>query len=190
MKRSWLMLFAFVLALGSGTAAAQIPPPVNIPITNRLQETPVWCWAAVVQQLVQQKTGALLPQCAIVAVGNGHPPGACCAFPHPSCVVTGSFNQIQQLIGYYGGSYSVMTPPANAMTLYNTLASGRPVVFEIGAGPGITHVVVVRGMRFVPMGGGNVFPILLVNDPMSHFPSEVPFDAIAPHWIKAMVVLS
>ena len=50
MRKVWLI---FIFLVISGNAIAQrLPPPVDIPIQNIHQETPVWCWAAVAQQII------------------------------------------------------------------------------------------------------------------------------------------
>ncbi len=58
-----------------------IPAPVDIPIQNLTQETEVWCWAAVAQQIILASQGpqATPPQCALVAMANGAAPEACCS---------------------------------------------------------------------------------------------------------------
>jgi hypothetical protein len=190
-------LFAAVITFWGiswgGLAGAQyLPPPVNIPIMNLPQETEVWCWAAVAQQLVLRKVGpgATPPQCGLVAIANGAHPAYCCSGYNPACVKTGSFPQIQALIAHFGGSFAAIVPPASPSALYNTLAAGQPVLFQIKTGPASSHVIVVRGMRFDQAADGTVIPILLVNDPMSKIPTEVPFHYLAPKWMSAMVVLS
>jgi hypothetical protein len=193
MRKLFAGMIAFCGISWGGLAGAQgLPPPVGISIMNIPQETEVWCWAAVAQQLVLKKAGpaSTPPQCALVALGYGVHPNYCCAGPNPDCLRTGSFPQIQALIAHFGGSYSAIVPPATPMELYHTLAAGSPVLFQIKTGDKSSHVVVVRGMRFDSMPNGAIVPILLVNDPMSHFATEVPFHQIAPLWMSALVVLS
>src|SRR4051794_12834935 len=122
-------------------------PPVDIPIQNILQETPAWCWAAVAQQIILAAAGPQQTpqQCALVAIANNADPGVCCS-GNPACVRTGSLEQIQFLIGRFGRHASMIAPPTDPMTLYNTLASHRPIILHIVSGPGTSHVVVLRGM--------------------------------------------
>lgn len=179
-----------VLLLGARSVAAQpLPPPVDIPIQNIPQQTPVWCWAAVAQQIIAAVQGPLQTpaQCALVAMANGAPPGACCSYPNPACVITGSIPQIQGLIAQFGGHYSSYAPPTDPMTLYNTLAAGHPVILQIQSGPHSAHVIVVRGMSFVPTPYGTE-AVLHVNDPMAIYTQPVPFSQIAPIWMSAIVV--
>lgn len=182
-------LIVVVLLTATSALSQPLPPPVDIPIQNVQQETPVWCWAAVAQQIIAAAQGAPAtpPQCALVATAYGAPSGACCDFPNPACVRTGSIPQIQGLIAQFGGHYSNYAPPANPMLLYNTLASGHPVILQLQTGPGSAHVVVVRGMSFMqtPMG---VQPVLHINDPMAIFTQPVPFAQIVPRWVSAIVV--
>ncbi|UDF37606.1 UNVERIFIED_ORG: hypothetical protein LHJ69_11245 [Shinella sp. XGS7] len=189
MKRA-LLAIGFAIQFFFVSALAQpVPPPVDIPIQNIPQETPVWCWVAVAQQIVLATRGPqnTPPQCALVAMANNAHPSVCCNGPNPACVTTGSIPQIQGLIAYFGGRYSTYAPPANPMALYSTLASGRAIILQLRTGQTSAHVVVVRGMSFIstPMG---VQPVLHINDPMAMFTQPVPFAQIAPIWMSAIVV--
>lgn len=184
-----LVLIACVHLIPVLASAQPLPPPVDLAIQNIRQKTPVWCWAAVAQQIVlatrgPQKTPS---QCALVAMANGVPPGECCSRYNPACVRTGSIPQIQWLIAQFGGRYSSYAPPTNPMTLYRTLSSGRAIILQLRTGQQSAHVVVVRGMSFLPTPNG-VQPFLHVNDPMAIFTQPVPFAQIAPIWISAIVV--
>ncbi|MEN8390706.1 papain-like cysteine protease family protein [Acinetobacter indicus] len=165
------------------------PPPVDIPIQNIPQETDVWCWAAVAQQIIAAKKGIHITpnQCSLVAISNGAPPAHCC-MNYELCKVPGSITQIQNLLLYFGGSFSGLAPPADPMTLYHTLAMGKPVIMSIKSHYStIGHVIVIRGMGFVqtPMG---IVPMLHVNDPMNRFTQAIPFNQLAPMWQAAIVV--
>jgi len=170
-------------------ARAQLPPPVDIPIANLQQETPVWCWAAVAQQIIFASRGqAGTPaQCALVAMANGAPPQACCGGYNPNCVRVGSLPQIQFLIAQFGGRYSQIAPPADPMALYNTLAGGHPIILHVASGMGASHVVVLRGMWFQQTQFG-VEPMLAINDPLSYFTQPVPFSRLMQIWISAIVI--
>lgn len=189
MKR--LLLAAALFFRLSLSDAQGLPPPVDLPIANIPQETEVWCWAAVAQQIVAASNGpaGTPPQCALVETAYGVAPGTCCGGFNPACVQPGTFEQIQGLIRHFGGRLSHYSPPASPMALYQTLASGRAVILQLrmSGGPGVSHVVVVRGMSWVPTPyGPRAF--LHVNDPMSIYTMPVPFDAIAPMWSAAIVV--
>lgn len=165
------------------------PPPIDLPIQNISQQTTVWCWAAVAQQIIHYKHGPAktMSQCQLVAIANNTNPNYCC-FNYNNCAVTGDTNKIQQLLYYFGGSASSYAPPTDPMTLYNTLAQGKPVIIELSQlYQGMTHVVVVRGMGFAqtPMG---IIPVLHINDPMSRYTQPVPFHQIAPLWKSAIVI--
>lgn len=177
-----------VLLLLPVQVSAQIPPPVDLNIQNLPQETGVWCWAAVAQQLVMRLRGPQRtpPQCALVAIANGAPPQACCGMPQ-NCMVTGSLQQIQGLIAHFGGVASSIAPPADPMTIYRTLADGRAIVMAVQSSPFAGHVVVIRGMFWQPTPYG-VMPMLIINDPMSYFSQPVPFGNIAQYWRAAVVV--
>ncbi len=187
MRKVWLI---FIFLVISGNAIAQrLPPPVDIPIQNIHQETPVWCWAAVAQQIILGIRGPANtpPQCALVAIANNVHPEVCCSGYNPMCVRTGSIQQIQFLISYFGGRYSSYAPPADPMKLYRSLASRRPIILQVRTGIINSHVVVLRGMTFV-RGQFGVEPVLHINDPLAHFAQPVPFSQIAPIWMDAIIV--
>lgn len=178
-----------VAALLSTGGHAQVPPPVDLGIQNLPQETQVWCWAAVAQQIIMHRRGpaATPPQCALVAMANGAAPQFCCSGYNPTCVRVGSLEQIQYLIGQFGGSYSRIAPPTDPMTLYQTLASGRAIIVHVASGHASSHVVVLRGMAWVPTQWG-LQPVLYINDPMSFFTQPVLYTSLVPIWINAIVV--
>tara|TARA_R100000306_G_C4365115_1_gene137260 strand:- start:97 stop:660 length:564 start_codon:yes stop_codon:yes gene_type:complete len=178
-----------ILILISLPTQAQTPRPVDLPIQNLPQETQVWCWAAVAQQVIYSINGPrnTPPQCALVAIANGAHPAACCNGYNPACVRTGSIPQIQQLIAHFGGRYSNYAPPTDPMTLYRTLSNGNPIILQVRTGIISSHVVVLRGMSFMRTRYG-VEPMLHINDPLAHFTQPVPYSTIAPIWMDAIVV--
>lgn len=166
-----------------------IPPPVDLPIENLRQETEVWCWAAVSQQIIAASRGrqSTPAQCALVAMANGAEPGVCCNGYNQQCVRPGSLEQIQGLIAQFGGRYSGFAEPTDPMTLYRTLAGGHAVILALQTGPQMNHVVVLRGMSFVQTQGG-VEPVLHINDPMQVYTQPVPYRQLVQAWRKAIVV--
>lgn len=186
-KIMFVSIFIFSVSLSS----QPFPPPVNLSIQNIMQQTQVWCWAAVAQQIILSRQGPANtpPQCALVAMANGTHPSICCSGAgNPNCVKTGSLQQIQFLIGKFGGSYSSIQPPANPMVLYNTLASGRPIILQVKTGQSSAHVVVLTGMSFVPNGYGGIEPVLHINDPLAFYNQPIPFSNIIQVWMSAIVV--
>jgi len=185
------ILTSVLLFLSVQAFSQQIPISVNIPIQNIVQEAPVWCWAAVAQQIILASQGPINTpsQCALVAMANGVNPNFCCSGNgNPSCVRTGSLQQIQHLVGKFGGSYSSLQPPTNPMILYNTLASGRPIILQVKTGITTAHVVVLTGMSFKINNYGVVEPILHINDPMAHFSQQIAFSRLMPIWLSAIVI--
>ena len=184
----FVLIFSLLLNMPD-LQAQPVPSPVDVPISNIPQDTPVWCWAAVAQQIIMAIRGPqnTPPQCALVATANGAHPGVCCNGYNPACVRTGSIPQIQNLILYFGGRYSIYAPPTDPMTLYSTLASGNAVIVQLRTSQFSSHVVVIRGMSFVVTQSG-VQPLLHVNDPMAIITQPVLFTAIAPIWMDAIVV--
>lgn len=183
------IILSCILLLSAGRAHAQVPPPVDIPIPNLMQETQVWCWAAVAQQIIHFVRGpAQTPaRCALVAMANGAHPQFCCNQRNPACVRTGSIQQISALIGQFGGRFAAYAPPADPMTVYQTLASGRAIILHIRSGMSTSHVVVLRGMSFIftPQG---IQPVLHINDPLAYYTQPVLFAQLAPLWIEALVI--
>lgn len=183
-----VVVFSVAFSFANSASGQQIPQPVDLRIQNIPQETQVWCWAAVAQQIIVALNGRrnAPSQCEMVALANNASPQLCCNFPQ-QCLVTGSLQQIQGLIAHYGGRYSSIAPPADPMVIYNTLVSGRAIIMAVQSTPYSGHVVVIRGMRWVPTQFG-LQPELLINDPMSYFAQSVPFRNIAAFWQAAIVV--
>lgn len=73
------------------------------------------------------------------------------------------------------------------MTLYRTLADGKAIVLAVKATPFSGHVIVLRGMGWMPTPQGPQ-PVLFINDPMAYFTAPVPFAQIARYWESAIVV--
>lgn len=186
-RKTCLALYLLLSFSMTAMAVAQLQP-VDLPIQNIRQETPVWCWAAVAQQIINytQGPGQTPSQCALVALAYGAHPAACCD-GNPRCWVTGSLPQIQSLIGYFGGRYSNLAPPADPMTLYRTLASRKPIILLVSSGAMSSHVVVLRGMHFMPVPGG-FEAVLYVNDPLGYYTQPVLFSQLRRIWIGAIVV--
>ncbi|MEO1109512.1 MAG: papain-like cysteine protease family protein [Pseudomonadota bacterium] len=190
-----LLLLSVILFSAQSHASAQgYPPPIDLGITNITQQTNVWCWVAVVEQVAHWKHGthpSTAPhQCELVSTANSDPAPHCCsgnpAFAH-KCVRTGHTNEIMGLLHYTGSGYASYNPPANPMVLYNTLASNRPIILELKTTPYSGHVVVLRGMAWQP-GPYGIEPVLLINDPLSYFTTPVPFSQLMPYWSAAIVV--
>ncbi|MEM1437335.1 MAG: papain-like cysteine protease family protein [Pseudomonadota bacterium] len=166
----------------------QLPPPVDLPISNIPQETGVWCWAAVAQQIIMATRGpqGTPPQCALVARAYGQHPASCCGDPR-NCTVTGQLPQIQELIAEFGGRASSIEMPADPMTVYNTLAAGKAIILAVKSSPYAGHVVVLRGMAWMPTPYG-VQPMLLINDPMAYYTQPMPFAQVARIWESAIII--
>lgn len=178
------LLAALLLVAAATVAAAQAPrlPPVDLDIRNIRQETPVWCWAAVAQQVIVKRKGRSPPQCALVAMVHGRYPSYCC--PHyERCAVSGSLAQIQTLIRNFGQRSSSIRPPSDAMTLYRTLRQGHPIILALRDSPYEGHVVVLTGMSWA---GGEA--VLHVNDPLDVVPARMTFRELLPRWHAAIVV--
>jgi len=188
-KRVVYLALCCVLFLSVPRLYAQSPlPPIDLGIQNIPQQTHVWCWAAVAQQIIQALRGpnGTPSQCALVAIASNLHPNACCQMP-AACMRTGQLGEIQNLILHFGGHYSTLAPPADPMAVYQTLASRRAIIMAVQSSQFAGHVVVIRGMAWVPTPMG-FQPVLYINDPMNMFTQPVPFMNILPFWREAIVV--
>lgn len=158
------LTFVVALAVTTSQVRAQVPPPVDLGIQNIPQDTLVWCWVAVAQQIVLASRGSngTPPQCGLVAIASNAPPQYCCQMPAPG-MRTGHLQEIRALILHFGGRFSSIAPTADPMTVYQTLASRRAIIMAVQ-------------------------PVLYVNDPMGNFTQPVPFINILPYWQAAIVV--
>ena len=108
MKR---LLAAVLLFLGMNQATAQqLPPPIDLGIVNIPQQTQVWCWVAVVEQIAHWKSqtspNSSPHQCELVSAANGMPQPFCCSAAAVNanpmlaqqCVRTGQDPEIMQLL--------------------------------------------------------------------------------------------
>ena len=188
-RRMRLLLSFLLIALSGAPAAAQLhtlPPAVDLGIRNIMQETDVWCWAAVAQQVIVKRKGRSPPQCALVAMVHGRYPSYCC--PHyERCAVAGSLRQIQILIRNFGQRTTTLSPPTDAMSLYRTLRAGHPIILAIRNSPYTGHVVVLTGMTWTS-GASGPEAVLHVNDPLRVIPDRLTFRALVPRWQAAIVV--
>ena len=181
------LLFAAFAAVCLGAfARADVPPPVDLGIENIRQETDVWCWAAVAQQVIVKRKGRSPPQCALVAMVHGRYPSFCC--PHyDRCSVPGSLKQIQTLIRNFGQRSSSISPPTDAMALYRNLRAGHPIILAVRNSPYSGHVVVLKGMSWVE-GPRGPEAVLHVNDPLQVVPARLAWRDLLPRWQAAIVV--
>jgi hypothetical protein len=181
-----LLLLGFAAAAPAAAQARALPPPVDLGIRNIMQDTDVWCWAAVAQQVIVKRKGRSPPQCALVAMVHGRYPSFCC--PHyERCAVAGSLRQIQILIRNFGQRTTTLSPPTDAMSLYRTLRSGHPIILAIRNSRFTGHVVVLTGMTWID-GANGPEALLHVNDPLRVIPNRLSFRALVPRWQAAIVV--
>jgi hypothetical protein len=186
--RPLLVLLLLGLAAAAPAAAQMraLPPTVDLGIRNIMQDTDVWCWAAVAQQVIVKRKGRSPPQCALVAMVHGRYPSFCC--PHyERCAVAGSLRQIQVLIRNFGQRTTTLSPPTDAMSLYRTLRSGHPIILAIRNSQFTGHVVVLTGMTWIDGANGQE-ALLHVNDPLRVIPNRLAFRALVPRWQAAIVV--
>ena len=181
------LIFIFIFFIYNNILSQQTPPPVNLGIQNILQESPVWCWVAVSQEIIIYSQGSSPSQLDLAAIAYNIPLQK--AHSNPKlCIKTGTLKQIRFLISRFGGRYSTINPPTDPFTLYNTLRSGHPIILQIISGTGTYHVIVINGMEWQRTITGQLIPILFVNDPMSIYIQPLPFDTLIRIWSAAIVV--
>jgi len=189
-----ISVFLAFFNIVTDASAQSAPPPIDLGVPNVLQQTPVWCWLAVVEQIAHWRQGTPTQspphQCELVSVANQYNQPLCCSGApqlQQACVRTGHTQEIIGLIQYTGSGFATYNPPADPMTLYNTLASGRPIILQIQTTPYAGHVVVLRGMAWQHTPAG-LQPVLFINDPLEYFTQPVPFQNLMPYWQAAIVV--
>lgn len=179
-------ILCFLLLVNLNNIFAQIPPPVDLGIQNKLQEQTAWCWAAVAQEIIFWANSSAPSQCDLVAAVKSFDPNICCQQPS-ACNTTGNLQEIQFLIARFGGQYSSIAPPANPDILYNTLCQGKAVILFLQTTPYVGHFVVLRGMEWVNSAYGPL-PYFYINDPMSYFVQPITFPQLISVWRAAIVV--
>ena len=191
--RYWPHLAALILLISTAlwarpSSAQDCPAPIDLGIANVPQQTELWCWAAVSQQIIRWRHGAAPDQCELVANANSDSPRSCCQ-DFERCTTTGQVAQIRSLISEYGAAATHITPSTQTpMELYGTLGEGRPVILVTHPsffGPG--HVVVLRGMSF-ERDGKDCEPVLHVNDPAEQRIQRIAYSDIDPIWSYSIVI--
>lgn len=186
MRTQYFSVLILFCTLNLSFGQAGLPQPVDLGIQNIPQQTSSWCWAATAQQIIFWLTGNAPNQCQLVATAYNANPLVCCNNPQ-ACNAPGNLQQIQGLILAYGGHYSAISPPANEMALYQTLAQGRAIILFLQTTPYVGHFVVLRGMAWMPTQFG-AQAVLYINDPMAYFTQPVPFSQLMTIWGAAIVV--
>ena len=179
------LLFLILLLSSFNTAMPQYAPqPINLPIENRVQNTLVWCWVAVAEQVISYLTGPsnTPSQCMLAETALRLRPGVCCNTGMCN-LQPGTIDQIAGLISWYGRGYSNIMFSRDPYTVYNILRQGHPIIVSVNSGMGIGHVVVMGGMEWTPYG-----PILHINDPLLHLPHRIPYYQIAQYWMYGLEV--
>ena len=171
----------------SRTASPQFAP-IDLGIPNIQQQTPVWCWVAVVEQVLRWKTGRSPSQGELVSIANGWPPQTCLFPPNPmianQCMRTGGLHEIGALLGMFGGGMTSLAPPASPNVIYQQIMNGRAIILALQSTPFTGHVVVLRGI--IPAQN----PLFIINDPMgwNNFSQPWPFSSLIQVWRSAILV--
>ncbi|MDP1926949.1 MAG: papain-like cysteine protease family protein [Thiobacillus sp.] len=147
-----------VLIAGIGAMLSALAPVANaepIGISGfskyaRKQLTPVWCWAAVLQTLLNYR-GIQWTQPDIVAAIKGH-----------VTIETASDHEISKFLNSWGFNYNGM--PWKSRSLYSVgspspelsvseFSNQRPIVLKFRVSPNMDHVVIAYVANVVPKPG-------------------------------------
>ncbi|MGB0499070.1 MAG: C39 family peptidase [Rubricella sp.] len=180
----------FLLGALAATNAVALPAtaqcqPIDLGIQNIPQQMSNWCWAAAAQQVIYWAQGSAPSQCALVAQANGTPSAPVCSMPW-NANVPGHMQQIRFLIGQHVGAFTSLVGPGSQTDVYQTVASGRPIIMLVNPGfSQVGHFVVIRGVSC-----GFSALTLHINDPLGWpgLSSAIAYAQIAPIWQSAIIV--
>jgi len=182
MRRFWTAIVFTAIMLATANAEAQRPQPVDIDVPLVTQDTDEWCWLAVAEMIMLERTDRSELQCEMVERRDGLASGWCCEDLSRCARPSTSLNETAQVLAAAG----VRTRPGMAVlpsTLYSLLSAGMPVIAQVRNSEGTTHAVVIRGMYYIGFTA-----ILIVNDPMEIAPREIPHSILAVGWINSLIV--
>lgn len=159
--------------------------PIDLGIQNIPQDMSNWCWVAAAQQVIHWATGSSPQQCQLVSLVANVNSQKTCMQPQPFNQPA-SFQPIVQLIQHYIGAHSSMNGPGSPLQVYQTIASGRPVIMLVY--PQFSQVGHFVVLRAVSCAGPNL--VFHLNDPMnrSGFQTSVPYSKISQMWHSALIV--
>ena len=193
-------LLTLVFPLQLSLAGVLKPVKAEVPFVR--QQTALWCWLAVAEMALRYKKGASLPQCRLADLAFRMTPGACCK--PGKCQKGASLTVVHALLAYMGVKSRPQGPEISSDEVYRLLKQGRIFIVRlvrrdrgpIRVGPkSVGHVVVLRGMRFVPAPPGSplarqnkALPLVLINDPSFLSPIEVPFPDVISNWEGMLVI--
>jgi hypothetical protein len=169
--RGWALAVAVALVLNADSHAKQFPPvaPLQVGIPSATfnfvasaQQTPVWCWAAAAQMILNYY-GIPVTQPQIVTRIFGGP-----------VVTTASDQVISAALNGWGFNMqgravtisSAFVPGAPAPTvLINELSQGHPILLAFQSGPYSGHAVVITAATYFPTPQGPQVASMVVRDP-------------------------
>lgn len=140
--------------------------PVELSVPHYVQETDVWCWAAVARMVIAYFRGeeGTPPQSRLVELILDLPEGHCARSPMPVECAQASYSFFVNMLMRVGGARHVRELASmDALGVYSALAMRNVIVAEMRIAEDMTHVVVMRG---VWVRDRQAFTIdVLVNDP-------------------------
>lgn len=212
-----LLAGSAVLVLAQPAAAQDLgwtrPDPVSINIPNVVQENDYWCWAALINQLINWRgLGQAPSQCEIVNIANtykGWQSINCCEdSARPECSRFGDENELKNIVSLYGGTVRDVASPQTPEEIYGYLTNRQVLLmlveYEVAAGPegaaGADGAEGAAGTEGAESAEGNKHlymvrgldwegeeAMLLVNDPAVAESQRFKFSEAKETWIRVFL---
>lgn len=157
------------------------PLPVELNVPYHAQDTEQWCWVAVAQMVLAQRTSHVPRQCELVESFDRREPGSCCANVRNCMRCAVDLPEVQRLLHHNGLESERLMAPVTPERLREELSNGSPIIVQIGLERS-RHAVVVSGLRYV-----DGIAVLTVNDPATER-HDMTYEELNETWIDLVVV--
>jgi hypothetical protein len=145
-KKNALSMILALLALSCARASVAQPAPVDIDIPAVMQDTPEWCWLAVVEMILHTRQIHPPRQCEMAERVDRLPTNSCCAAPE-SCSRNGGHPVIAQ-IRTRGATHAVVIRGMRYVRDHSRPHGWRPIVIVNDPASGL------REMRYDELAAG------------------------------------
>lgn len=165
---------------------------VILPVPLVTQGPQPWCWAACSRMVIAYfRALKFTPSLTeLVELGHQLPRGACEADEIPEIASGGNTIATMRVLMSYLGRRAVQRHrDHDPDVLVAAIHAGHPVILHVRSDHSlrVSHVVVARGVRQLPMPGGMSLE-LLINDPAREAPFWWPYGLLAGELIEFLVV--
>jgi ABC-type bacteriocin/lantibiotic exporter with double-glycine peptidase domain len=139
------VLFALVVAAAAPASRGDVAFVTNFEFYEAQQQTPVWCWAACIQMILNH-SDVTWSQPDIVAAVKGYPK-----------YEAGSDREIVGFLNSWGFDYDGRRWQARCLSfpgaprpdwVVNELKEDRPIILSYQTGPSMKHVVILHKAEF------------------------------------------